>query len=130
MKKAANKNRLPGMDATPAMLVQSYHSTKKEAQMSLTLRYEYLARWATEQWQQRHPNEPYMVLWASENCGNNLARQRVKNGRKLKGKVRYQGYQAVECPYVVSISDYRVPGRAAVLAETVGAFLFNFAAED
>jgi ATP-dependent 26S proteasome regulatory subunit len=130
MKKAVNKNRLPGMDATPAMLVQSYHSTKKEAQMSLTLRYENLARWATEQWQQRHPNEPYMVLWASENCGNNLARQRVKNGRKLKGKVRYQGYQAVECPYVVSISDYRVPGRAAVLAETVGAFLFNFAAED
>src|SRR5947208_16391720 len=119
MKKTANKNRLPGMDATtPAMLVQSYHSTKKEAQMSLTLRYENLARWASEQWQQRHPGEQSIILWASENCGNNLARQRVKQGRKLKGKVRYQGYQAMECPYVVSISDYRVPGRDAGLAGT------------
>ncbi len=98
--------------------------------MSLTLRYENLARWASEQWQQRHPGEQFIVLWASENCGNNLARQRVKPGRKLKGRVRYQGYQSMECPFVVSISDYRVPGRSAVLAETVGAFLFQFAAED
>jgi ATP-dependent 26S proteasome regulatory subunit len=130
MRKTVNKNSLPGMDSTSSMLVQSYHSTKKEAQMSLTLRYENLARWASDQWQERHPGEPFMVLWASENCGNNLARQRVKAGRKLKGKVRYQGYETLECPFVVSISDYRIPGRTATLAETVGAFLFNFSAEE
>jgi ATP-dependent 26S proteasome regulatory subunit len=130
MKKTAKKNSLPGLEVNPGTLIQSYHSTKKETQMSLTLRYETLARWASEIWQERHPDIPFMVLWASENCGNNLARQRVKNGRRLKGKVRYQGYDTIPCPYVVPISDYRLPGRAAVLAETVGAFMFRFKGDD
>ena len=120
------KKNQPGLNVVPGMLVQSYRSTKKETDVSLTLRYETLARWASEQWAERYPERPFLVLWASENCGNNLARQRVKTGRKLKGKARYAGYTAVDCPYVVSISDYRLPGRAAVLAETVGAFMFHF----
>src|SRR5215475_2025555 len=94
--------------------------------MTLTLKYESLARWASEQWTQRHPDVKVMTLWASENCGNNLARQRVKTGRKLKSKSRYLGYDILECPFVVPISDYRLPGRAAMLAESVGAFLFKF----
>src|SRR5215831_619902 len=104
--------------------------SRKAADPSSTLRYENLARWATDQWKQRHAETPHMILWASENCGNNLARQRVKSGRKLKGKARYQGYEMLDCPYVVPISDYRLPGRNAVLAETVGAFLFKFNGED
>ncbi|MEP7287469.1 MAG: AAA family ATPase [Chloroflexota bacterium] len=98
--------------------------------MSVTLRYEKLARWAADEWQQSFPDQPFLVLWASENCGNNLARQRVKVGRKLKGKARYTGYEAVDCPHVVPISDYRLPGRAAVIAETVGAFRFHFTGEN
>ncbi len=98
--------------------------------MSLTLRYETLARWASEQWQARYPDKPFLILWASENCGNNLARQRLKVGRKLKGKARYTGHQPIDCPFVVPISDYRLPGRSAVLAETVGAFMFNFSTDD
>src|SRR5258706_4437305 len=130
MKKTIKKKSIPGLEPTPSMLVPTYHSTKKDDQVALTLRYETLARWAGEQWQQRHPEEPFIVLWASENCGNNLARQRVKTGRKLKGKVRYEGYENIDCPFVVPISDYRLPGRAAVLAETVGAFLFKFDSEE
>lgn len=94
--------------------------------VSLTLRYENLVRWASQQWQQMHPDQPFAALWASENCGNNLARSRIKAGRKLKGKARYMGYRMIDCPHVVSISDYRLPGRHAVLAETVGAFIFSF----
>src|SRR5262245_9079069 len=103
---------------------------RKAIDPSTTLRYENLARWAIDQWKQRHGDDAYMILWASENCGNNLGRSRVKPGRKLKGKARYQGYTMLDCPYVVPISDYRLPGRNAVLAETVGAFLFNFSTED
>jgi predicted AAA+ superfamily ATPase len=97
----------------------------KEPETSMTLRYESLSRWASEHWQKQHPGKTFLVLWASENCGNNLARQRIKPGRKLK-KVRYGGYQMIDCPIVMPISDYRLPGRVAVLAETVGAFQFNF----
>ncbi|HLY26231.1 MAG TPA: ATP-binding protein [Aggregatilineales bacterium] len=127
-----NKKRIPGLDNIPTPPVQPVRPAKKgrDADSLLTLRYEALARWASAEWLKRNPGKPHMVLWASENCGNNLARQRIKIGRKLKGKVRYTGVQPVECPLVVSISDYRVPGRAAVLAETVGAFLFQFSAED
>src|SRR5689334_19621822 len=103
------KKKTFGMDSIPP--VQSKRLGKRDMEMSLTLRYETLARWATEEWQTHHPNRPFLVLWASENCGNNLARQRVKVGRKLKGKAQYKGYQTVDCPFVVPISDYRLPGR-------------------
>jgi ATP-dependent 26S proteasome regulatory subunit len=126
----AKKKTLPGVEMSPgSLLQQSYRSSQKEPESSLALRYENLARWADEQWQQRNPTVQRLVLWASENCGNNLARQRVKVGRKLKGKARYTGYQAVECPFVVPISDYRLPGRSAMLAETVGAFIFQFTSD-
>jgi hypothetical protein len=130
MKKNVKKQSMPGLEPGHNMLIQTFHSTKKEDQAAMTLRYETLARWAGEQWQERYPEIPFTLLWASENCGNNLARNRVKKGRKLKGKVRYDGYEQIPCPYVVPISDYRLPGRAAVLAETVGAFLFKFRSED
>jgi ATP-dependent 26S proteasome regulatory subunit len=94
--------------------------------MSLTLKYETLAKWASEEWAKRYPAKIALTLWASENCGNNLARQRIKAGRRLKGKSRYLGYEPLDCPHVVPISDYRLPGRSAMLAEAVGAFLFRF----
>src|SRR5436190_11156013 len=120
------KKHIPGIEPIPGTPVQAYRSSKKEPEASVTLRYENLARWGSEQWVERNPEQPFLVLWASENCGNNLAVQRVKSGRKLKGKARYAGYTPLDCPFVVSISDYRQPGRAAVLAETVGAFMFHF----
>ncbi|HVO44006.1 MAG TPA: AAA family ATPase [Aggregatilineales bacterium] len=98
--------------------------------MSLTLKYETLAKWASEEWARRFPGQHALTLWASENCGNNLARQRIRTGRRLKGKTRYLGYEPIDCPHVVPISDYRLPGRSAVLAESVGAFLFKFEGKD
>jgi ATP-dependent 26S proteasome regulatory subunit len=130
MKKTVVQQMMPEDDPTPGILVPTFHTPKKESQATLTLRYEVLARWAGEQWQKCHPDQPFMILWASENCGNNLARQRIKTGRKLKGRVRYLACQPVECPYVVAISDYRTPGRTTTLAESVGAFLFSFSAAD
>src|SRR4051812_26193064 len=114
--------------ALPGMFPQSYRPPKRgeSVDSSQTLRYELLARWAAEQWEQQYPDRGYLVLWASENCGNNLARTRVKTGRKLKGKARFMGYDQIACPHVMPISDYRLPGRHAVIAETVGAFSFHF----
>src|SRR5258708_3242126 len=122
--------KIPGMDSVPSIPVQSYRLTKREAEMSLTLRYETSVGWAREQWQARYTDKPFLILGASDNCGNTLARQRLKVGRKLKGKARYTGHQPIDCPFVVPISDYRLPGRSAVLAETVGAFMFNFSTDD
>jgi ATP-dependent 26S proteasome regulatory subunit len=129
-KTVTSRQMIPDDDPTPGILVPTFHTPKKEPQAALTLRYEVLARWAGEQWQQAHPGQPFLVLWASENCGNNLARQRIKAGRRLKGRVRYLGCQPVECPHVVAISDYRTPGRTAALAESVGAFVFSFSGDE
>lgn len=102
-------------------------SARREAdKLSLDLRYESLARWARAEWDKRQFGAEPITLWASENCGNNMAHTRIKPGRKLKGRARYTGVEVLDCPFVVPISDYRLPGRRAVLAETVGAFLFTF----
>src|SRR5579859_4555770 len=95
---ALNKKRIPGMDNIPKPPVQPVRTTRKgkDSDSSLTLRYEALARWASAEWLKRNPDNPFMVLWASENCGNNLARQRIKIGRKLKGKVRYSGFKPLD----------------------------------
>lgn len=93
------------------------------------LRYELLVRWAAQQWAERFGEAPILVMWATDSCGNNRARQRVKPGRKLRGKARYIGYEPMDCPHVVPINDYRIPSRAAILDESVGAFRFTFERE-
>jgi len=90
------------------------------------LRYEGMARWAHQYWQQQSLGGTPLTLWASENCGGHLAQSRIKSGRKLKGKARYMGFTALDCPVVVPIGDYRVPARSAILAEAIGAFQFSF----
>ncbi|PJF30247.1 MAG: hypothetical protein CUN51_08465 [Candidatus Thermofonsia Clade 1 bacterium] len=90
------------------------------------LRYEVLVRWAVDYWQQHFGETPCMALWATENCSNHRALKRLGEGRKLRAKTRYLGYQRVECPHVVPISDYRLPNRRPVLDESVGAFRFRF----
>jgi hypothetical protein len=93
---------------------------------SWMMRYERLALWANEEWQRRHGEQPYQLLWAAESCGNQLALSRVKPRRRLKGKAYFTGVEQVECSEVISISEYVVPGRQPTLGETVGAFVFGF----
>jgi energy-coupling factor transporter ATP-binding protein EcfA2 len=90
------------------------------------MRYERLAIWAKAEWEKRSESRPYFVLWASESCGNQIAQTRIKPRRRLKGKATYTGTQQLDCDQVISISEYVVPGRSAVLGETVGAFAFSF----
>ena len=92
----------------------------------LTMRYERLALWAKEEWERRQGDRPYQLLWAAESCGNQLAQSRVKPRRKLRGKTYYTGVEQIDCEPVITISEYIVPGRTAVLGETVGAFVFSF----
>ncbi len=90
------------------------------------MRYERLALWAQQTWQQRYEERPHQLLWASENCGNQVVHTRIKPHRRLKGKARYAGVEQLACEEVISISEYITPGRKPTLGETVGAFVFSF----
>jgi energy-coupling factor transporter ATP-binding protein EcfA2 len=90
------------------------------------MRYERLALWAQAEWAKRQGERPYQLLWASESCGNQLAQTRLKPRRRLRNNARYAGVDQVPCDQVIPISEYTVPGRKAVLGESVGAFAFRF----
>ena len=90
------------------------------------MRYERLALWAEQAWQERNGDQTFQLLWASESCGNQLAQHRLKPRRRLRGKSYFVGVERVPCDEVITISEYVVPGRTAMLGESVGAFVFNF----
>ncbi len=97
--------------------------------MKWTMRYESLVAWAQTEWEQRNPGHAYQVLWASDSCGNLLAQQRLKPGRRIKNKVRFLTTEALDCPEVTRISEYVIPGKTPVLGESVGAYAFQFEKE-
>ncbi len=105
-------------------------TSEKRDSATPELRYEALARWARAYWDDHQLGTTPITIWASENCSSNLAQTRVKVGRKLKGKAQFTAVEALDCPFVVPISDYRVPARSALLAEAVGAFLYTFTHDD
>jgi hypothetical protein len=86
------------------------------------MRYERLALWAAKTWKERNGEQDYQLLWASESCGNQLAQHRLTPRRRLRGKSYFTGVDQIPCDEVITISEYVVPGRTAVLGETVGAF--------
>jgi energy-coupling factor transporter ATP-binding protein EcfA2 len=90
------------------------------------MRYERLAIWARAEWERRHGDRAYHLLWAAESCGNQLAQARIRPRRRLRSKSYYTGRTQVPCDQVIPISEYVVPGRNAMLGETVGAFVFSF----
>src|SRR5260221_11128574 len=92
----------------------------------MPMKHEILTLWAIREWERRYPNQPYLSVWSEEACANNLALQRITPGRRLKGKVRYAGFQMIACPYSVPINRFYVPARKAVLTDNVGAFIFSF----
>jgi len=94
------------------------------------LRYSSLVRWASDQWRQRNGSRPYLALWASGNCSNHLVQKRIKPGRKIRLNLQYLETESLDCPLVVPISDYQIPGRTPILMESVGAFCFKFKEND
>lgn len=90
------------------------------------MQYERLVNWARIVWEGRYPNKPYTTIWASAECANKIAQQQIKAGRRLRGKTRYNGFEEIECPVVVPISDYGSRGGKMVLTATAGAFVFRF----
>ncbi len=93
------------------------------------MQYERLVNWARAVWQQRWPGRPYTTIWASAECSNMIAQNQIKAGRKLRGKARYEGLEALDCPAIVPISDYGSRGKKMVLTATAGAFAFKFTSE-
>jgi hypothetical protein len=91
--------------------------------------YELLVHWAEREWRLRYGEQPYKVLWASEDCADERARRRVMPGRRLKGKAIYRGFTPVDCPYSTPISGSYFPARKVILTGGVGAFVFSFASQ-
>ncbi len=109
----------------------SFGFTKpKKKDKGSDMRYERLVEWARDEWEKRYPEQEYVTIWASAECSNKIAQKQVKPGRKLKGNVKYDGWEELDCSVIVPISDYGNRGRKMVLTATAGAYLFNFIGKD
>lgn len=93
------------------------------------MQYERLVQWARGVFEERWPGRKSVTIWASSECSNMIAQNQVRAGRKLRGKARYDGLQALDCPVVVPISDYGSRGKKMMLTATAGAYLFRFSVE-
>jgi predicted AAA+ superfamily ATPase len=93
------------------------------------MQYERLVQWAKDEWEKRWPGRPYVTIWASAECSNMIAQNQIKPGRRLRGKARFDGLKALECPVIVPISDYGSRGKKMVLTATAGAYAFRFSIE-
>ena len=94
------------------------------------MQYERLVEWAKGVWEERWPDRKYVTIWASAECSNMIAQNQIRVGRKLRGKARYDGLQALDCPVIVPISDYGTRGKKMVLTATAGAYIFKFSQEN
>lgn len=101
-----------------------------KAAARLTMQYERLVQWASSVWEARWPGRAYVTIWASTECSNQIAQRQVRAGRRLRGKVRYDGFELLECPLITPISDYGSRGKKTVLTTTAGAYRFKFTVND
>lgn len=90
------------------------------------MQYERLVTWAQEAWETRSPGREYVTIWASAECSNQIAQNQIKTGRKLRGKAQYKGFELIDCPVIVPISDCGTRGKQMVLTATSGAYVFKF----
>ena len=123
-----SKRRLKPLPRSVARSV--YKSLGLKKSKGENMHYESLVKWAAQVWQERWPEHAYITVWASAECSNHIAQKHVKAGRRLRGKARYQGLEALDCPAIVPISDYGTRGRGQTLLSTAGAWVFRFTAEE
>jgi hypothetical protein len=103
---------------------------KKSKDKGSEMRYERLVEWASAEWEERYPEIPYVTIWASTECSNKVAQSYIKVGRSLRGKMKYNGFEELDCDVITPISDYSARGRNMVLTSTAGAYLFKFAGKE
>lgn len=94
------------------------------------LKHEQLLAWAQQEWQRLYGDTPYIPVWAASACADNRALQGVKPGAAMDRSTRYSGYQAIACPFVAPVNSFYVPKQAAVLTDSVGAYIFTFEGAD
>jgi hypothetical protein len=93
------------------------------------MQYERLVKWARDVWQERWPDREFVTVWAAAECSNMIAQNQIRAGRRLRGKARYDGCEVLDCPVIVSISDYGTRGKTTVLMSSAGAYAFKFSVE-
>lgn len=94
------------------------------------MQYVRLVKWAQREWEARWPDVPTVTIWASAECSNRVAHDKVKPGRRLRGKARFNGLETLDCPEITPISDCGTRGKKMVLTATSGAYLFKFLTDD
>ncbi|PJF21961.1 MAG: hypothetical protein CUN56_08395 [Phototrophicales bacterium] len=94
------------------------------------MQYERLVKWARDVLEARGQSTNVKAIWASAECSNQIAQKRVKPGRRLRGKARYQGFEMLDCPYIEPISDFTTRNNKMMLTATAGAYVFLFDVED
>ncbi|TVR18578.1 MAG: ATP-binding protein [Anaerolineaceae bacterium] len=90
------------------------------------MQYERLVEWAKSVWQERYPDVEALTVWASGDCSNKIAQSKIKAGRRLRGKARYDGFEVLECDIITPISDCGLRNQRVVLTATSGAYAFRF----
>lgn len=120
----ASKNKTP--ESNGSLLRKVRKETRKTKLTPEQMQYERLVEWARGAWAQRSPDRDFITLWASAECSNKIAQNAMKPGRHIRGKVRYAGLEALDCPVVVPISDFGSRGRRMVLTSSAGAYAFQF----
>jgi hypothetical protein len=94
------------------------------------MHYERLVAWAQQAWATRLPGRKAITVWASADCGNMIAQQQVKAGRRIRGKARFEGVERLDCPVITPINDYGTRGKRMTLTSGAGAFSFTFSEDD
>lgn len=90
------------------------------------MQYERLVEWAKSVWAERYPDVKALTVWASADCSNKIAQSKIKAGRRLRGKARYDGFDVLECDIITPISDCGLRNQRVVLTATSGAYAFRF----
>lgn len=86
-----------------------------------------LIMWAAHEWKQRFGELECVVLWASGDCINRLALQRVKPGRKLGKLGIYVNFESLPSPVAIPINWRKSLRRVGVTpSASAGAMIFTF----
>lgn len=104
-----------------------YYGGGRSYRMFRTLKAEIMADWIADEWLANRPPEDRITLWIPDECVNDTTLEKFDNDALLTGGYSFDGYERVECPAVVNLSQYDHDGD---LTQHSGAYIYRFRAVD
>lgn len=92
------------------------------------MRYEQLVRWATAEWKRRYSDVEAVAIWAWDAPASDLARSRLKPGRRISGNLKFKNTDALDCPFAIPVTSWYSGSRKVRLTGSIGAFDFTLEA--